>query len=190
MELRMEADEGAMFKGFLRSARSYVEFGSGGSTVAAAALVQGPVTTLDSSQEWLSRVEAACTAMPAAARPKLVFADIGPIGAWGTPVGESHRERWPDYAKCIWSVEGASQADLFLVDGRFRVSCAVETLLRCRADAILLIHDFAHRTRYHVVRELAREVATTRTLTAFIKRADFNAERARQIAQEHLFIAE
>ena len=40
---------------------------------------------------------------------------------------------------------------LYLVDGRFRVACALEALARCRPHTILLFHDFWNRTPYHPV---------------------------------------
>ena len=45
----------------------------------------------------------------------------------------------------------ATDADLVLIDGRFRVACALEVLARCRPHAVLLFHDFWNRTPYHPV---------------------------------------
>jgi hypothetical protein len=72
----------------------------------------------------------------------------------------------------MWENDAADTADLYLIDGRFRVACFLETLLHCRPDAVILFHDFAPRPNYHIVREFAREVATAATLSVFIRKPD------------------
>ena len=183
MKPRMEDDERELFAAFLRAAKSYAEFGTGGSTVLASSLVDGPVFALDSSSEWLDSVRVACAKCGKASEPVLLHVNIGPISEWGAPLGVTHRHLWPDYAKSMWHIPGAAKADLYLIDGRFRVSCAVEALLRCRSDAVILIHDFAERTRYHIIKEVAREIAFARSLSAFVRRSDFDGSRALEILE-------
>jgi hypothetical protein len=55
-----------------------------------------------------------------------------------------------------------------LIDGRFRVACFAQTVLRCSPDAVIGIHDFASRKPYHVVREIAREIASTEDISFFL----------------------
>jgi hypothetical protein len=104
--------------------------------------------------------------------------DIGPTGDWGRPIDESAKDQWPLYATKIWEIEGADRADLYLIDGRFRVSCFLETLMRCHPNAIILIHDFAPRAEYHIVREFAHEIAVSSNLSAFVRRPDFDTDKA------------
>jgi hypothetical protein len=174
----MEEDEEALFVEFLRRVDSYVEFGCGGSTVLASSVMEGTILALDSSKEWVDQVAAACAKQPHRPQPQIMHVDIGPTGDWGRPIDDRFRDRWPLYATSIWQIAGAADADLYLVDGRFRVSCFMETLLRCRPDAVILIHDFAPRPAYHVVREFAREIATRSSLSAFMRRADFERDKA------------
>ncbi|MGD0721558.1 MAG: hypothetical protein ABR970_11010, partial [Roseiarcus sp.] len=173
MKVRMNDGEQALFAKHLGKARSFVEFGCGGSTVFAASHVNGPVISLDSSKEWIDQVAAACAKQVGRPQPKLFVVDIGPIGEWGRPVDDRFRERWPLYALTMWQAKAAADADLFLIDGRFRVSCFMETLLRCRPEAVVLIHDFPERKSYHVVREFADEIASCSALYAFQRRSDF-----------------
>jgi hypothetical protein len=173
----MEASEQALFVAFLQLASIYVEFGCGGSTVLAASLVSKEIIALDSSRDWLDQVAAECIETKLPVQPKLVFADIGPTGEWGRPVDDGCKERWPSYSTAIWEEPLAGDADLYLVDGRFRVACFLETLLRCRSDSIILIHDFAVREEYHVVRQFGREIATTANLSAFVRRPAYKQDR-------------
>jgi hypothetical protein len=175
MEVCMSEDEKKLFAATLRPVTSYVEFGCGGSTIFALSHMRGTVISQDSSREWLDSVAAVCTEKKLGA-PQLVLADIGPTGEWGRPADESCRARWPSYSGGIWSHEGTEAADLYLVDGRFRIACFLETLLHCRSDSVILIHDFAPRPDYHIVRNFAREVASASTLSAFVRRPSFDKE--------------
>ncbi|MBB5694370.1 hypothetical protein [Muricoccus pecuniae] len=67
-----------------------------------------------------------------------------------------------------------------MVDGRFRVACAMQVLLRCRPDAVLVMHDFSSHREYHVVRGFARELAIAEDFSVFQRRPDFDVEKARQ----------
>lgn len=176
-------NEKQLFTAFLKTAKNFVEFGAGGSTVYAASIITGSITSLDSSRDWLNVVAAACAEHPEWVQPQLVFADIGPVKEWGQPRDESCREHWPSYATKMWDLPDTDQADLYLIDGRFRVSCFIETLMRCRADAVLLIHDFAERRQYHVIRKFAREIAVSSSLSAFVRRADFDRKDAMHLLE-------
>jgi hypothetical protein len=183
----MADDEVSLFESFLRTASSYVEFGCGGSTVLAVNHVSDSVISTDSSQERLDRVAAECRGVAGRLQPKLVLADIGPTGDWGRPIDDSCRDRWPTYARRIWQEEGAADADLFLVDGRFRVACFLEILARCRSDALVMIHDFSVRREYFAVREFAREVAVASDLSVFVRRPSIDDRRLKEVLERHIY---
>lgn len=161
----MSAEEAALFLSFVRNSRSYVEFGAGGSTVVTASHVQGSILSVDSSREWLDKVRAACASSPT--KPELIFVDIGPTGEWGFPIDNSMKSRWPDYHSAIWKMPHSAAADLYFVDGRFRVACFAQIVLHCNPNAIIGIHDFSSRPKYHCVREIAREIATAGDMSFF-----------------------
>ena len=166
----MYAEEAALFTCFVKNAASYVEFGTGGSTVLASRHVRERIVSVDSSQEWLDQVRSACTNSSVA--PELLYADIGATGDWGFPTDNQSRHRWPSYHSDVWNIEGSSDADLYLVDGRFRVACFAQVVLHCRPSAIIGIHDFASRPAYHRIREVAREIATAGDLSFFLPLPD------------------
>lgn len=170
MQLRMSTEEAALFTSFVRNAENYVEFGTGGSTVLASKHVRGSIVSVDSSQEWLDRVKIACTASTVV--PELLFVDVGPTGDWGFPIDKDTRDRWPSYHSNVWELKGSADADLYLVDGRFRVACFAQAVLHCKPSAIIAMHDFASRPAYHRVREIAREIATAGDLSFFLPLPD------------------
>jgi len=135
-------------------ATSLVEFGSGGSTQLA---VQSPtlrrIWSVESDPGWIETLRGLPEVSQAEAggRLHLIDADIGATGEYGMPVDASARERWPRYYQTVWTDPATVEADLVLIDGRFRVACALEALARCRPHTILLFHDFWNRTPYHPV---------------------------------------
>jgi hypothetical protein len=72
-----------------------------------------------------------------------------------------------------------------MIDGRFRVACFMQVLLHSRRDALIMIHDFDFRNEYHVVREVAREIAVAGSLSLFIRRGDRNETHIREILAAH-----
>jgi hypothetical protein len=162
---RMSAEEAALFLSFVRNSRDYVEFGTGGSTVVASTHVKNSIISVDSSREWLDQVRAACASSQT--KPELIFIDIGPTGDWGVPIDASTKSRWPDYHSKIWKIPDSAAADLYFVDGRFRVACFAQIVLHCNPNAVIGIHDFNSRPNYHCVREIAREIATAGDISFF-----------------------
>jgi hypothetical protein len=182
---RMSDHERQLFESILRCSSRYLEFGSGGSTYLASSLVGESIISVDSSAEWLDRVRQACEAGSNLTRPTLLYVDIGPTVEWGFPSDRGTRERWRDYHGSLWARPECSDADLYMVDGRFRVACFMQILLHSRRDALIMIHDFNLRSEYHVVKEVAREIAVSGGLSIFLRRSDRNETRVSEILAAH-----
>jgi hypothetical protein len=150
----------------LRAANTYFEFGCGGSTVVASA--EAPnlrrIWSVESDPAWIEKVRPQVDA----ARCQLIHADIGPTGGGGHPVDMfAQAPLFHRYWGAISAV--GEQPDVILVDGRFRVACAVEAL-RVAPAATLLIHDYSIRPEYHAVEEFAEKVGAVQTLAIFRRR--------------------
>jgi hypothetical protein len=100
--------------------------------------------------------------------PQMIHADIGPTRKWGHPTDASRD--WAAYHRDVWERPGAADADLFLIDGRFRVACVMQVVLRADPSAVIAVHDYADRAQYHVIGEVAREIARQSTLSLFVAR--------------------
>ena len=183
----MKDSEFILFMSFLKHADSYVEFGTGGSTLLASQNVSGSIVSVDSSREWLAKVENAVMGTQPRTTPNLVFADIGPVGDWGRPTDVAFRPSWESYHWAPWRFAEALDADLYLVDGRFRVASFIQVLLNCRNDSLILIHDFADRPSYHVVRNVAREVASAENLSCFVPPRSRDRRKLHAILAEYAF---
>ena len=183
----MTQNEIAVLTSFYRSARSYVEFGCGGSTFLAANTVGERIVTVDSDKAWLAKVETACNAADTRLRPQTCFVDIGPTLALGYPADESRRADWPLYYESVWGIPGADTADLYMVDGRFRLACILQTLLRAPSDALVMVHDYATRPHYHPVGQFTRELCRADELVVLQRRPDYDRAKLLTLLLEHRF---
>ncbi len=149
----------------LRRSKSYLEWGSGGSTVLAARMGV-PFVSIESDRAHLSAVAARIrseTPGPKSSQ-RFIHADIGSTGAWGYPAldgepsalrAEAFR-RYSDFPRFELT---EPFPDLVLVDGRFRVACSLKALRALSArnlDSLLLVDDYGVRSHY---REIARHAS-------------------------------
>lgn len=158
-----EAASAPLFTERLNDAGSYLEFGSGGSTVLAAQIGK-PLVVVESDPIFLAAVQRKLreAGVTNGAVQTLLHADIGLTEAWGTPVfranGSERAAQWRRYAEAPWeTLAKLPGPHLVLVDGRFRVACALSAVkfLRDRAGEIL-IDDYLDRPHYRVVERYLR----------------------------------
>lgn len=148
----------------IKNTDRYLEFGTGGSTYTAAKFGVEFVA-VDSDREFLHAVEKKITDEGFAdpMRQAFVHADIGKTGGRGRPLhwktADSERldafRRYSDPP--AQSLAGGKTPHFVLVDGRFRVACALKALrmLHGRDGWTLAVDDYARRRKYHVITEFA-----------------------------------
>lgn len=153
-----EASAVPFFLELLAGAATYLEFGMGGSTVLAA--MHGVRFVSVDSDPYFKRAVEEKIEVDGNAAPEsqtLIHADIGPTEAWGTPVLRSptpaRTERWRRYLNAPWeAMKDKPGPYLVLVDGRFRVACALTAAKNLdRAQTRILIDDYDGRDHYRVV---------------------------------------
>jgi hypothetical protein len=113
--------------------------------------------------------------------------DIGPVGDWGWPAERSTRNRWPDYHNRVWIDADAAEADLVMIDGRFRMACFLPAILRGRQDVIIAVHDFSARPAYQAAHRFGREIARCDELSIFARRHDCDLTEARRPLDQTAF---
>lgn len=166
--------------------RRMLEFGAGGSTTLALKLGVSHLVSVESDAAWIERIQADDAAARAQddGRLTMLRADIGPIGFMGGPGKGSTRDRWPDYARTPWTHLDASQLDLILIDGRFRVASILETILRAPPQATIAVHDFWNRPAYHGVLPFLEVVDRCQSLGVFRVRPDFDRAAAKALLDQ------
>ncbi len=151
----MKPDETELYQRLLASRPAVVEFGMGGSTVLAARRDGGVVHSIESDTSWVHAVSRDPDVRRGIdnRRVYLHHAHIGKTQYLGYPADESQAVRWPRYYTGIWDRVRPEDIDMVFVDGRFRVASALTAVAHCRADALVVIHDFWSRDSYHCVLE-------------------------------------
>jgi hypothetical protein len=83
----------------------------------------------------------------------VIWSDIGPTKAWGFPTDQSGWSRYAQYPLAVWDLDTLRQPDVVLVDGRFRVGCAMAAALRTTRPVTLLFDDYVPRKQYHRIEQ-------------------------------------
>jgi hypothetical protein len=153
-ELTLPPEEAEAVRAAYAEAQTILEYGSGGSTVLAAGMPGKRIVSVESDAAWADDMRAWFAAHPPAAgtRVEVLRADIGPTKEWGHPADDSGWRRYARYPLKVWEREGFAP-EVVLVDGRFRVGCALAALFRAPAPLRLLFDDYAPRRHYHVVED-------------------------------------
>lgn len=135
----------------------YLEWGMGGSTREALRSPARRVVAIESDPAWIdaARADPDVEAAEQTGRLSILHADIGPTGRWGMPT-TGNAESWLRYAEAPWELLRAEGIwpGIALVDGRFRVACALaiarETLRRPgTTPPLLLLRDVGPQRRYY-----------------------------------------
>lgn len=142
-------------------ARRYLEFGSGASTVLAARY-GAPFTTVDTDPKYLAAVRKKIVAAGDydASKQRFMHGRIGLTEHWGAPLfrkpTSSRVARWRAYIEAPWTGD-VPAPDFILVDGRFRVACALNAIRRLGGarDWELWLDDYEGRDHYNVVTRFA-----------------------------------
>ncbi|NQX73565.1 MAG: hypothetical protein HRT62_08365 [Epibacterium sp.] len=144
-----------------------LEYGSGGSTVMASEMPGKTIYSAESSRVWTKMMRQWFEQEQPVSMPEIHHVNVGKTGKWGTPVDNSRYQKYHLYPLSIWDMEGFKHPDVILVDGRFRVACALTAMLKCTKKTTLLFDDYAGRKGYHVLEEFLEREETVGGMARF-----------------------
>ncbi|NDY95294.1 hypothetical protein [Wenzhouxiangella limi] len=170
----------------LNNAETYLEYGSGGSTLLAAYCGCAHVYSVESDRAFLDKTAEQARSYNKKTQIVSVYVDIGPTKKLGYPVDSSKKLQWPGYATQVWSyVESVRHSpSLILIDGRFRVSCLAYSMLKANPGTTLLFDDYAKRPRYHVIEQLIRPKAIHGGMAEFVRPPSVDADQCMAVFDE------
>lgn len=174
-----------LFKTQLNNVQVYGEYGCGKSTVwVANHLADTKIISVDTSFQWVTRTNGAIGRDDHPVK----YIDVGSVGDWGRPLGYTHRHSFWDYIDGIWNDK--AKPDLVLVDGRFRVACFLNTIVKCQHNTRILFDDYRDRKNYHVVEEILRPVdmCGRQALFEVSDKRSIDTELARELAQSFAYV--
>lgn len=148
----MTDEEADCFRKWIPRGGTALEFGMGGSTRFFFENGIARLYSVESDPAWVAAMERDLFLAFFIRKQRLFLqhADIGPVRQHGVPNSRPH-PAWLGYHQQIWTFLADGELDLILIDGRFRLACACQALLRCSQRPPLLIHDFSCRPDYHAI---------------------------------------
>lgn len=177
--MHMSDAEQRMFAKYVAGRKSYMEFGSGGSTLHASAAVSECVFSVESDAAWIASVR-----QQVGGHATLHHADIGATKEWGYPV-HARPELFGRYHTEPLSLVPVPP-EVVLVDGRFRVACVLLHVLVKFPDALVIVHDFWDRPWYHDVLPSVDVVDRVDTLAVFRRKESASDDEAASCALRYV----
>ena len=158
MPLKPHMDEDGLlfFKKIIFSSKCYLEYGSGGSTIYAANTAKVPsIISIETDKNWITKIK---TSISSNSNLYLVHCDLGEVGMWGFPKNREKIESFWEYSFRPWDIaeNNLLSPDTILIDGRFRISSFLVTLLNARPGTLVLFDDYFNRSNYWVVEEFCK----------------------------------
>lgn len=187
----MSPAEKATYQRYLREASVVLEFGIGGSTGLAAEVPGIKLIGIDSHPDWIAkcRQDPRIAALNADRRLKLFHVDIGPVGNWGIPTDPASARKWPAYSLDVWSKLGSWKPDFVFIDGRFRLSCALQSVINLPQARYICMHDFWSRDHYAPILDFVEVIDRVGELGVFRPKPDLDLRACFRLACRHLLDA-
>ena len=148
----------------MKPENTYFEFGSGGSTNIAS-YYKLKIFSVESDVKWHKKLK------ESQINANYITIDLK-VNKAGYPGKNTSREDWKKY---IQSYKKEYNADIILIDGRFRVACALDIFNKIKKNTIVLIHDYTFRKEYHILENYYLKLETWDSLVAFIKRSNIKS---------------
>lgn len=187
----MTDPEVKLFSKWLPFGCTALEFGSGGSTRFFFENGAKQLSSVEGDGNWIESLVADpfLAFFLGKGRLKIHMPDIGPIreNSCSNPAGDVS-PKWLNYHNEIWELIDCSALNFILIDGRFRLACALQSIVYCEQKPLLLFHDFWNRPVYHPILEFVdvldraetsavlrqKDVVDWRKLTVCLQRAQFD----------------
>lgn len=166
-KLTMPEPEARFLSETYAKAQVILEYGSGGSTLIAAAKAGAQVFSVESDRAWYQMMVEWFFENPPAVPVTLHHCNLGPTKRWGFPANGRRASHWPSYALSVWDRPDFQHPDVVLVDGRFRLACMLTTLFRITRPVTMLCDDYRDRKSYHRIESLVGAPAMTGRMAAF-----------------------
>jgi len=168
----------------------YFEFGCGGSTYNACkhSNIQ-TIESVESSQQWINKLSSNPLISSSKNKIQFHYIDINADNnKFGRPKDSSKKQNWALYSRQINKTP--KKYDLVLIDGRFRVACALHTLDSIDPSGIVLIHDYTNRPYYYIVEKFYNRVAVVEKLCAFQKKPAYDQKLLKQLIAKYEHICD
>lgn len=103
-------------------------------------------------------------------KDNIIFKDLKPDSpVWSYPGKKSDINDIKNYFQAY---KKEYNADIIMIDGRFKVATAMDIFNKIRNDTIILLHEYDARPSYYVIEDYYDYIYHWRSLYAFVKKKD------------------
>jgi hypothetical protein len=172
--------------------RIVLEFGSGGSTLIFSENAKYTIS-VESDRYFSKLVEKTILNSEKNKTTYMYWANIGPTKSYGQPLvilNKLFRGRYNNYYNGIFQdLKKACVSDIVFIDGRFRVACAMSSLLHIKKDFEMIIDDYFDRPEYSIISTVLGHPETLMGNTGIFKvRINFvNLDLVASILKEYAY---
>ena len=173
------------FRKRLGDSKCYLEYGSGGSTIYAANIAKVPsIISIETDKSWNSKVKSQIESN--SQKLFLEHCDLGEVGEWGTPKNINKMSDFWKYSFKPWDIalQNSLIPDTILIDGRFRVSTFLTSLMYSCEGSIFMFDDYFPRPQYFIVEKFCSLYEKHDGMAVFISEKKYiHTEITRTIAE-------
>ena len=169
----------------IKKYHSYLEYGSGASTVFFSKYKETNIVSVESDSVFAKAVRNKLNAI-CENNTKVLTANIGLTGFWGYPMfnRNSAKKGWK-YVNTPWQHLGNEyKPDIVLIDGRYRIACALNILYRAsnKYAVTIIIDDYVGREEYSFFEKFCPISKTIERMALFeYNKFHINEEQLRNI---------
>lgn len=145
----LENKDMVMFKRYLEKGTRCFEFGCGWGTIWIAKLPNiERLKSIENDIVWYEKITKRIEEEKLENIAEICYVDTDSNhSGWGFPKSKN-LEKWRNYYA---SYSPSFNADIILIDGRFRVSCGLDLVRKIETITFVMIDDFLNREHYHVL---------------------------------------
>ena len=174
----MTLNELKAFSYFMKPENIYFEFGSGGSTNVASYYKLNNIYSVESDVNWHNKLK------NNSINAIYLTVDLKTNGNIGIPGPGTNVEDWKRY---IQAYKSEYNADIILIDGRFRVACGLDIFSKIKNNTLILIHDYENRDYYHILEKYYIKIRKWDTLSAFFKNPKITSV-PKEVYEKYIYI--
>ena len=172
----LPAEEMKKFYQYLDNSKIYFEFGSGGSTYQAFKRKNiQKIYTVESDARWINKLYE--NGIPRKNDKLIIFYVDTKVGEnkFSFPGKTSTYTDWIKYSRAFGNMDSSikKEVDFILIDGRFRVACALNLFSEISDSTIVAYDDFYNRDYYHIVLDYFDVIESVGRM-AFFKKKNVN----------------
>ena len=154
------------FLSFLNKNTTYFETGSGCSSLIAKYYTKRSYAVEGCKERYEQGIKNGL-------KDNLIFRNLKPDNSsWSFPGKNSNINDWKKYFQ---SYDKNYNADVILLDGRFKVATAMDLFDKINDDTILFIHEYQERPSYFILESYYDYVYHWGTLVAFVKKKNITS---------------